>query len=177
MDAASGHTEQSSSQQPEPEGAATRDEVEQGDAGKIGVSQIEEPKNDAADHGQHHGGETEMQVKQPEQRGCEQDGFEASAILEEALKGGLQKATRDQLFGQSCERDSQGLATVRSVPVSRQRVEMMQSQRNPCDQPGKADAGGGHRASAEAMHDILKTDGRYRVTLVNPSQFLRVNWA
>ena len=32
------------------------------------------------------------------------------------------------------------------------------------------DAGGGHRASAQAMRDILKADGRYRVTLVNPYQ-------
>lgn len=32
------------------------------------------------------------------------------------------------------------------------------------------DAGGGHRATAEALKDILETSGRYRVTLVNAYQ-------
>lgn len=32
------------------------------------------------------------------------------------------------------------------------------------------DAGGGHRASAQALHRVLEADGRYRVTLVNPYQ-------
>lgn len=30
------------------------------------------------------------------------------------------------------------------------------------------DAGGGHRASAQALRSVLEADGRYRVTLVNP---------